>query len=381
MNRARKRRSTILIKNAFRVSSWREQQAKSHILCENGKITGIFQDVSPRFKNIDIIDAKGLYLFPGFIDLHVHGGGNASIWRSNSKDVENICRTHAKFGTTGLLITTFPDTATHLSSQIKAISETNNSHGAKILGIHLEGPHLNPVKTGGLPPERLRILSVQEIENLQKLSRYPIKMITFAPEMEGADEIISFCKENNIVASVAHTCASPEMMRSAIDKGIRHATHIFNTYMFPRNAREPGALETILLDKRVTVQLIADLVTVKEEFVKLLLLIKGWQKIALITDAGSVAGTCGAPEVMRAKDGRIIASTLTMNKAVCIMTHVGIPLEKSVRMASEIPAKIISVSKNKGSISIGRDADLLLIDENLNVKLTMCEGNIVFSSL
>jgi len=364
----------ILVKNASCGFSRQKTGERIYILSEGGIIADIGKGKPPRARGANIIDARGLYLLPGFIDLHVHGGGGASIYRANSVDVERICRTHARFGTTGLLITTFPESPERLKTQVRAISLADDSHGAKILGIHIESPHLNPQKAGGMPRERLRRFSVAELASLCRMTRYPVKMVTFAPEIEGADELISFCNANGIVSSVAHTCASPEVMRRAIEKGVRHATHIFNTFVFPENARTPGALETLLLDRRVTVQLIADLVTVKGEFAKLLLLVKGWRKVALITDAGSSAGVRGAPEVMRSKDGRITASTLTMDKAVQSMLSIGLPLQRASAMASEIPARILSLDRRKGSVSVGKDADFVLVDSRCNVHLTVCEG-------
>jgi len=374
----KQKRGVILIKNASCGFSRKDAGEKVYLLSEDGVIADTGKGKPPRIRNATAIDARGLFLLPGFIDLHVHGGGGASMHRAHSRDVERICRTHARFGTTGLLVTTFPDTRERLAAQVRAISQADDSLGAKILGIHIESPHLNPEKAGGMPRERLRRLSAAELASLCSIANYPVRMVTLAPEIEGADEIISYCIANGIIPSVAHTCASPEAMRRAIENGVRHATHIFNTFVFPENARTPGALETLLLDERVTVQLIADLVTVKEEFVKLLLLVKGWRKVALITDAGSSAGVRGAPEVMRSKDGRITASTLTMNRAIRSMVSLGLPLYRAAATASEIPARILSIHKRKGTVCLGRDADLVLLDSRCNVHLTVCEGVIVF---
>lgn len=375
----KQKRGAILVKNASCGFSRQEIGEKVYLLCENGAITEIGKGKPPHIRNATIIDARGLFLLPGFIDLHVHGGGGASMHRASSADVEQICRTHARFGTTGLLMTTFPDTPERLAAQVRAISQADDSLGAKILGIHIESPHLNAQKAGGMVRERLRRFTVAELASLCNMARYPVRMVTLAPEIEGANEIISFCNANGIISSVAHTCASPEVMRRAIEKGVRHATHIFNTFVFPENARTPGALETLLLDRRVTVQLIADLVTVKEEFAKLLLLVKGWRKVALITDAGASAGVRGAPEVMRSKDGRITASTLTMNRAIQSMLSIGLPLHRASAMASEIPARILSLDKRKGTISVGKDADFVLMDSHCNVHLTVREGVTIYA--
>jgi N-acetylglucosamine-6-phosphate deacetylase len=374
---SKQKRSVILIKNASCGFLRKDAGERVYLVSEDGVIADIGKGKPPRISNATIIDARGLFLLPGFIDLHVHGGGSASIHRASSRDVERICRTHARFGTTGLLVTTFPDTRERLAAQVKAVSQADDSLGARIFGIHIESPHLNPEKAGGMPRERLRPFSAAELASLCSIANYPVRMVTFAPEIEGADEIISFCNANGIIPSVAHTCASAEAMRRAIEDGVRHATHIFNTFVFPENARMPGALETLLLDERVTVQLIADLVTVKEEFVKLLLLVKGWRKVALITDAGSSAGVRGAPEVMRSKDGRITASTLTMNRAIRSMLSLGLPLHRACAMASKIPARILSLDKHKGTISVEKDTDLVLVDSRCNVHLTVCEGVIV----
>jgi N-acetylglucosamine-6-phosphate deacetylase len=370
----KQKKRAILVKNASCGFSRKDAGERVYLLSEDGVITDIGKGRPPRIRGTTIIDARELFLLPGFIDLHVHGGGGASMHRASSADVGQICRTHARFGTTGLLVTTFPDTPERLAAQVRAISQADDSLGAKILGIHIESPHLNPQKAGGMPRERLRRFNVAELASLCKMARYPIKMVTFAPEIEGADEIISFCKANGIIASVAHTCASPEVMRRAIENGVRHATHIFNTFVFPENARTPGALETLLLDRRVTVQLIADLVTVKEEFVRLLLLVKDWQKVVLITDAGASAGVRGAPEVMRSNDGRILASTLTMSRAIQSMLSIGLPLHRASAMASQIPARILSIDERKGAISVGKDADFVLMDSRYRVFLTVREG-------
>lgn len=325
------------------------------------------------------VSVDGLFVVPGFIDLHVHGGGGASVWDATTEAVETMLKSHAAYGTTAMLVTTYPADEEHLVEQVRAVKAERPEGGAQPLGIHLEGPHLNAARTQGLaPPERLRPLSPNELARLAEAANVPIRLITLAPEVEGSLELIKAARAIGALCAISHTEATYEQTMEAIDAGCSDATHIFNTFAFASNARSPTALHACLLDDRVRAHLIADMLHVHPAFVRLLLRVKGWEKTVLITDALREAATEDAPKIVRANNGRILGSTLTTSRAVaCMVKHAGVPLEAAVRMASYVPAKALELKK--GIIKPGWDADIVVLDKNISVKMVVVEGVVVFA--
>ncbi|MGH9962883.1 MAG: N-acetylglucosamine-6-phosphate deacetylase, partial [Pyrinomonadaceae bacterium] len=261
--------------------------------------------------------------------------------------------------------------------------------GARILGLHLEGPFISEKKRGVHPPEYIRNPSARIFDELVKMSNSQVKLITLAPENPGAREFIEHIRSKGIVVSLGHSNASCEVARQAILAGATNATHTFNA-MRDFNHREPGILGAVLTDSRVWAELIADGVHVDPTAVEMLLRCKGTRKILLITDAiaatgmpdgdyqvGSVSvkvsqGVCRSPE------GVLAGSTLTQDAALRNMVGwTGIPVEEAIYMLTRNPAESLGVSGSKGSVQPGKDADLVLLDDNLRVQATVCEGTLI----
>jgi len=365
------------------------------ILIEGSRIFSLRKDGEslPADPGETVIDGRGLIAAPGFIDVHVQGGGGACVMDGSYEAVDIICRTHAKYGTTGLLLTPIPDPEGNYRN-LRAISEAmeRGTSGASILGIHLEGPFINPEMRGGFSPRYIRKPSVDLFKEYEEASGGNIKLCTIAPELEGADQVIDYMVDRGIVVSIGHTDASYEQVREAVSKGATHVTHLFNA-MRPFHHRDPGAVGGALLMDELIVQIIADGIHVHPVGVKLAVMSKGPAGVVLITDAvkpfdmpegeySSFEYTVTVKDgSVRLEDGTLAGSVLSMNRAVLnACKFAGITLWESVRMASSNPAKVIGMNDRKGFIRPGKDADIVLLDDDLNVHLTMVGGEVVFSS-
>jgi len=369
---------SILVKNAAILAPGGFVE-RAWLLAAQGMIVALGRGPRPP-KGADLeVDADGRMLLPGFIDLHVHGGGGGSVHDARPESVRKMLDGHARHGTTSLLVTTFPDTPVRLRKITKAISEGGEGHPA-LLGIHLEGPHLNPKKTGALAPGKLRRLSIWELDDLNRICGGLVRMITLAPEIPGAIKLIRHCREKGIVTAIAHTCATYKQVSKAVDAGLNHATHVPNTFVFAENAREPGGLEAVYLDDRITAQLIPDPEIVSPQFMQIVLRMKGLTRIALITDAMRPAGLPGVKGPIRNKSKTIVGSTMTMSRAVRNVMKLGVPLEAAVAMASIQPARIAGVEARKGSLAAGKDADFIITSKRLNCFMSVAGGKILHLS-
>jgi len=317
------------------------------LLASQGIIAAVGTGKAPKGADIEV-NAEGRYLLPGFIDLHVHGGGGGSVNDATPESIVKMLDGHARHGTT--------------------------------LGIHLEGPHLNREKTGGLAPRKLRRLSTGELDELNKTSGGIVKMLTLAPEVKGSKMLIKHCLQRGIVPAIAHTTASFKQTREAIDAGLRHATHVPNAFVFARNAREPGALEAVLLDRRVTVQLIAESEIVSRPYMAIVIKLKGASKVSLITDSMRLAGLPGQKGPIRNKAGTLIGSTLTMTQAVRNINQLGVPLEAACAMASINPASVLGLQDFKGSLEVGKHADFIVTSRKLDCLMSVSRGRVLYMS-
>ncbi len=319
------------------------------------------------------INARGNYLAPGFIDLHIHG------------DIEKISRGQIKGGTTGFLATLHPAKPKVLLKNIaQVIRQRPQVSGAKVLGIRLEGPFLNRSFCGALPPEALRPPDIDEAKRIISQAKGALKIVVLAPELKGALRLIRLLGRRRILASLGHTGASYIEAKRAIDAGARHATHIFNR-MRAFDHRDPGATGAALTDGRVSCEVIPDGIHVHPAALKLLLACKGPQKSMLITDSTAAESyprkrRCG--DVFRLKDGTLYGTALTLNKALKnIVNFLGLSLPQAVRLITLNPAKLLKINQHKGSLAVGKDADIVIFDNAFKVKLTMGEGRIVYNEL
>ena len=342
-------------------------------------------------QNSTVIDAHGSYVSPGFIDLHIHGAGGNDTMDGTISGLEAISLQIAKTGVTGFLPTTVSMEKVKVHQALDAISHAMRMEpvGAKILGAHMEGPFLSPVYCGAHDEANLQKADFQFIKGYLDV----LKIITLAPE---EDHEFRFLKkvhtDSDIVLSMGHTNADYDTAMEALELGVSHATHLFNA-MPPLLHRNPGPVGAVL-NSTVTYELIADTIHVHPAFFQILLNAKGKDKMILVTDSTQAAGMdagsweLGGQKVIsdgnsvRLPDGKLAGSIIGMNKAVYnILQHTNLQIHEAVGLASINPARRIGLEQSKGSIEIGKDADITLFDDKLNVEITILEGRIIYSGL
>ena len=340
---------------------------------------------------------ENYHLVPGFIDLHVHGADGCDVMDASQDALRAISRALAKEGTTGFLATTMTASSMKIEEALCAVRDFMSAQldveGAAILGVHLEGPFLSQKKAGAQREDDFLLPSVERFAHWQKISAEVIKLVTLAPELSDSLELIRYLKQKKIIASLGHTDATYAETAAAIAAGCTHATHLFNA-MRGVHQREPGAVTAALLSDQVTAELIVDGVHLHPAIVEMAYKLKGKNRIALVTD--SMRAKClqdgvydlGGQQVEvknnRASlaDGTLAGSVLKMSSAILKMMEFGkCSLSDAVMMAAENPAKSLGIFDRKGSIAVGKDADLVVLDDKLHVVLTMCGGRVVFRKL
>ena len=336
----------------------------------------------------------GAYLVPGFVDLHVHGGGGGDFSSPDPEGHRESLRFHARHGTTSLLATTVSHAPRELEAALHTLRENMSSppdDGARILGIHLEGPFLAPAYAGAQPPKALRLPDLALWERWNEISGGAIRIVTLAPELPGALPFLAALRARGVIPAAGHTAAPYRVLRRAVRAGLAHVTHLFNG-MPPMHHRRPGPVGAALLCPRLTAEVIADGAHLHVAAVRIAHRLKGARRLALVTDAISAAGLSdgryrlGETEV-EVRRGRAYAagthklagSTGTMEAGLRrLVFGAKIPLPDAVRMASTTPAEILGL-KTKGRIAPGYDADLVLLDRSLRVVAVWREGRLLYS--
>lgn len=361
------------------------------IAIQDGKFVG-----SHTVTDSEVLNATGLTLLPGFVDIHIHGGGGSDTMDATPDAIRAICRTHARNGTTGLLLTTMTQSREKISNALAAAREAYDAgtdfcpDGAQVLGIHLEGPYISPKRPGAQPKEFVRPYNVAEFAEWLDIAGDALKLITLAPEEPGADELMRICRERGIVISFGHTDATAEQTRIALDiAGHAHATHLFNA-MPALHHRNPGVLGVALTDNRMRCEVICDGHHVAPEIAQLALAAKKDHGMILITDAMSGAGApdgtydLGGHAVAVANgkailsDGTLAGSVLTMAQAVRnVRSWTGAEWNTLALLSSTNAADALGM-KHKGRIAEGIDADFVLVDDALTVHATYVGGQCVF---
>lgn len=354
------------------------------IILFEDKILDITDDLPDQ---VDIIDAKGAYVGAGLIDIHIHGAGGADVMDANDDTIETISQLLVKFGVTSFLPTTMTMSQEKIECALNQIRIGMNGHykGAKVLGCHLEGPFISETYKGAQNKAFIQKPNMTWIEPFQDV----IKLITLAPEVDEGYEFIKAMKlKPDIKLSMGHTSTTFAKAKEAIQLGISHATHTFNG-MSGFNHREPGAVGAILMSD-VSAELIADKIHVNPEIFEWFYRVKSGN-IVLITD--SMRAGCmpdgvydlGGQEVIvengsaRLRTGSLAGSVLTLNKAVRnFYEETTLSLPAVYQLASLNAARSIGVEDCKGSIEIGKDADLVIWDEALEALVTIVEGKIVY---
>lgn len=359
-----------------------------HVGIKNGKIVKMDTTPISTHKQYQQIDCKGHRLIPGMIDVHIHGANGFDIMDGREESIQEVSRTCASTGCTSFLATSVSSTIEDLLAMIDSVKRVvGHEVGAKIAGIHLEGPYLNPIRKGMQNENYLRHPDIEEMKMIFKEAGSLIKMVTIAPELPGGMELISFLKEQGVIISIAHSDATYEEAKKAFEAGASHVTHCFNG-MRPIHHRDPGIVVAAFEEEHVSLQAIVDHIHLHPAIIRLMHRSKGAEGIVLITDALQAMGmgdgnyifgghhVTVTNGVARLHDGTLASSTVTMNEALQYTVETGISLTDAVQMASTTPARILDLQQ-KGAIAVGMDADLVLLDDAFQVQWTMIDGQIV----
>ncbi|AYY11543.1 N-acetylglucosamine-6-phosphate deacetylase [Actinobacteria bacterium YIM 96077] len=353
---------------------------------QDGRIAAIGQGAPP-YPADTTFDG---WLVPGFVDIHSHGGGGASVVGGDHEDVRTFAETHRRHGTTTLmasLVTGFPD---DLERDVHALADMVDD--GLVAGIHLEGPWISPQRRGAHDPHALAAPDPSTVRRLLDAGRGRIRMVTLAPELDQGMAAVREIADTGAIAAIGHTDSSFDVAREAIDAGATVATHLFNA-MAPVHHRNPGPIVALLDDPRVTVELILDGAHVHEAIAAHVHRSAGAERIALVTDAMSAAGAGDGDYVLgdlavRVEDGiarlvdggSIAGSTLTMDQAFRFaVTRANFSIADAVHAASTTPARALGIAHRTGAISEGYDADLVLLDDELTVQAVMVRGTWVAS--
>jgi N-acetylglucosamine-6-phosphate deacetylase len=340
------------------------------------------------------VQATDSTAIPGFVDVHIHGAGGHDVMEANETALSTITGRLAAFGTTSLLATTITasadDTCRSLEGIAKYISgqyQTSDTR-AEILGIHFEGPFLSKERRGVHPTEWLQLPSAELLQRFLQAAAGNARILTIAPELLGATPCIDAARSLGMVVSIGHTDATYEQARAAVAHGAHHATHVYNA-MRPFTHRDPGVIGAVLTTPEVTAELIADGIHVDEIAMKVLLQAKGAQGVVLISDGTSATGMPDGEYMLgglkvtvnggvcRNAEGRLAGSTLTLDRALRNIVGLGIPLADAVRMLTLNPATLLGIEFKKGALRTGADADIVLLNDGLEIERVWARGTIV----
>jgi len=366
------------------------------VLCEDGRIISVGSTIDAQpAPNSTIIEANGKLVLPGLIDTHVHGSHGDDVMSAGAEGIRRISMHLLAHGTTAYLPTTLSgqhdDLLRSLEDCVKA--QTNPDLAAEIIGLHVEGPFINPHKKGAQPESGIREPNIDQCKEYLRGAPGQIKIMTLAPELSGAMDLIELLISNKVVASLGHSEADYATALAAIEKGATHATHLYNA-MPALHHRKPNLTLACLMEPSIRAEIIVDGIHVSPEMIRLAAKTKGRNGMILITDAIEAVGlpdgeyTLGDSKI-RVKgdlatlldDSTIAGSTLTMNRAVGnAVTRVGVSLVDAVYMASTLPAQICGVADRKGSLEVGKDADIAILNPDFSVFATLLRGEIAYSS-
>ncbi len=369
---------------------------KGQVIVEGQRILGVEEHYDPSSQD-QVIFAPDDTLCPGFVDVHVHGGGGFSVNSGNSDDVIAMAKAHAVYGTTSVLPTTLAAPMEQLLSAVNAVRDAaGRVKGASILGVHLEGPCLNPLQSGAQAPGSLLVPAEADIAPLLDAWPEGLVMMGAAPELAGGLSLGETLCKRGVVASIAHSDATYYQVQEAIRHGYSNVTHLYSSCSGLKRVnsyRIPGVIEAGLNLDELTVQVIADGKHLPKELLQLIYRCKGADRIQLITDGlefsasslteGTVYRQLNGMDalyedgVMKLTDRQSFAgSVATLSRCVKNMVEAGVPLPEAVRMASTNPARLAG-AKRKGAIASGMDADLVLLDKSLAPRWVMAMGEIV----
>jgi N-acetylglucosamine-6-phosphate deacetylase len=357
---------------------------------------GVIEQIGPRQgmsvpPDTQEISATTQTAVPGFLDIHIHGAGGHDVMEGSHEALGAVTRTVASHGTTSILATTVTASLDDTYRSVEAISRyiaqqhTSDEPRAEVLGLHFEGPFLSPERRGVHPKEFLLLPSAEVLEKLLQASAGTARILTLAPELLGAAPCIDAARSAGVVVAMGHTDATYEQARAAMARGVHHAVHVYNA-MRPFSHRDSGVLGAILTSPLVTAEMIADGVHVEEAAMRLLLQAKGPGCVILVSDGISATGmpdgayTLGkfqvnvAGGVVRNSEGKLAGSTLTLDRALRNIVALGISMPAALGMLTTNPASLLGIEFKKGALRFGADADIVLLDEALQVTNVWVRG-------
>jgi N-acetylglucosamine-6-phosphate deacetylase len=362
---------------------------------DEGRIEAVGAGLEPP-DGVDVTDARGLTLAPGYIDIHVHGGGGYSLATRDAEEIRSYARWVVFHGVTSFLPTICAPAIGEGLEYVRTAAGVTGpvAGGANVLGVNLEGPFVNPERRGALPKGWLAPPDANLFEKLAEAARGHLMLMTVAPELAGAGKVISRAAQRRIKIALGHSNADYETAFQAFMRGAFHVTHAFNAMSF--HHREPGILGAALDAPHATIEMVADGVHLHPATVSMLLRSFGRDHIALVTDGVTPAGVADATFSVGDEeaslvgnhvllgdgtgDGTIAGSAVTMDAIVGGIVELGhISVAEPVRMASTVPARILGLAERKGRIAPGYDADIIALDGEMGVAMTWVAGRLVYS--
>ena len=334
-------------------------------------------------------------VLPGFVDQHIHGAGGSDGMDGTLKDVSIIANTIAAEGTTSFLVTTMTQSPENITKALQAVKEykaENRADGARVVGVHLEGPFIAAKHKGAQPLEYVKEPNIQAFDEYNAASGNSIAIVTLAPEVEGAEDFVAHLTKQGIVSSIGHSGAKYPDVEKAVSLGASNVTHTYNAQTALHH-REIGVVGSAMLLDELNCELICDTIHVSVPAMRLLVKNKPHDKISLITDAMRAKGLpdgeseLGGQKVFvkdgeaRLADGTLAGSVLRMNRAVQNMVEkVGVPLTQAVDYATINPARMLKIDDVTGSIKVGKNADFTVLNKNFDVLLTIRDGEIIYKA-
>ena len=364
------------------------------VIIEDNKIKAV-SNIDLHIVDAEIIDAKGCYVVPGGIDLHTHGGGGRDFIEGSEDAFRAAVNAHMKHGTTTIYPTLSSSTIPSIEAACLVCQKLMAEENSPVLGLHIEGSYINPKQAGAQNPVLIKAPLPDEYETL--LNKYScIKRWDVAPELRGSVEFITECRKHGVLTALTCTRATYEDVVAAHDAGLSHAAHFYNAMPVVYKEHEfkvPGTVESVYALQDMTVEVIADGIHVPPVMLNVVYQIKGVEKTALITDslayAASEGNVSSEPSVILedgvcklADHSALAGSIATMDVLIRTCIHKAeIPIVDVFRMVSETPAKIMGIFDRKGSIEEGKDADIMMFDDDIDLTYVMQMGNVVTNVL
>ena len=383
-----------LVLHAGRAFTPHQEITNAAVVIEDGKLRAVgSRDAVSLPAHARELKFPHMTLVPGFVDMHIHGAGGHDVMEGDGAALDAVAQTVARYGTTSLVAATVTAGVDPTCRSVAAMARyihaqrgrTPETPTSEILGIHFEGPFLSSIRRGVQPGEWLIPPSLKTLHKLLDAASGCGRILTLAPELPGALEVVDAARAAGLVVGMGHTDATYDQTQAAIRHGASHAVHVFNA-MRPFSHRETGVIGAVLTSPDVTAEVIADGVHVDAAAIRLLLAAKGADRVVLISDGTAATGMpdgkyqLGPLEVTvtggvcRDSDGQLAGSTLTLDRALRNIVALGVSMQDAVKMLTWNPARLLGLEKRKGVLAPGADADLVLLDSSLDVAGVMTRG-------